>query len=129
MGFRLKTSKQTKDIFEELGSSINLKPFALSKLAIALSLQREENIQDFKSDTNGLELQRSTITGQYDTIYRCLVEENANKHLTDDEYFPEYTKKHIDRGAKLLIDKFKYSSGRNLEGLIKSLLKEGNGDL
>ena len=29
MGFRLKTSLQTKEIFEELGNRMNLKPFAL----------------------------------------------------------------------------------------------------
>ena len=34
MGFRLKTSKKTKEIFEEVGKSTNLKPFALSKIAI-----------------------------------------------------------------------------------------------
>ena len=39
MGFRLKTSKKTKEIFEEIGSSTNLKPFALCKIAIALSLK------------------------------------------------------------------------------------------
>ena len=44
MGFRLKTSKKTKDIFEEIGSSSNLKPFALSKIAIALSLKDSKSI-------------------------------------------------------------------------------------
>ena len=39
MGFRLKTSKKTKEIFEEVGKSTNLKPFALSKIAVALSLK------------------------------------------------------------------------------------------
>ena len=37
MGFRLKTSIQTKEIFEELGSRMNLKPFALCKLAISIT--------------------------------------------------------------------------------------------
>ena len=44
MGFRLKTSKKTKEIFEEIGASSNLKPFALSKIAIALSLKDENSI-------------------------------------------------------------------------------------
>ena len=46
MGFRLKTSKKTKEIFEEIGASSNLKPFALSKIAIALSLKDENSILD-----------------------------------------------------------------------------------
>ena len=94
MGFRLKTSKKTKEIFEEIGASSNLKPFALSKIAIALSLKDENSIDLYtETDTNGLELQRSTVTGEFDNIYKSLMEVNLNKHLTDDEYYPLYTKK------------------------------------
>ena len=46
MGFRLKTSLQTKEIFEELGNRMNLKPFALSKLAISMSLTNKEPIEN-----------------------------------------------------------------------------------
>ena len=67
MGFRLKTSKRTKEIFEELGGSTNLKPFALSKIAVSMSLNDNVSIDEYKNDdTNGLELQRSTVTGEYD---------------------------------------------------------------
>ncbi|MEJ8555492.1 DndE family protein [Tepidibacter sp. Z1-5] len=124
MGFRLKTSKKTKKIFEELGKSTNLKPFALSKLSIALSLTDENPIDNYTSDTNGLELNRQTITAQYDTIYKALMQEHANKHLTDDEYFPTHTKLHIDRGAEMLKNKYVYST--NLENFITQILK---GDL
>ena len=41
MGNRLTTSQKTKEIFEELTARTNLKPFALSKIAIALSLANE----------------------------------------------------------------------------------------
>ena len=55
MGFRLKTSQQTKEIFEELGSRMNLKPFALCKLAICMSLNDNEPIENYNSnDNNGL---------------------------------------------------------------------------
>ena len=75
MGFRLKTSTQTKDIFEELGSRMNLKPFALCKLAISMSLTNEEPIENYKSnDNNGLELNRHTITAQYDGLFKALLE-------------------------------------------------------
>ena len=86
MGFRLKTSKRTKEIFEELGASSNLKPFALSKIAVSMSLQSTASIDEFtSSDVNGLELQRSTVTGEFDTIYKALIEMNLGRHLTDDE--------------------------------------------
>lgn len=35
-------------------------------------------------------------------MYKCLIELHAKKHLSDDEYFPDYVKAHIDRGAVML---------------------------
>lgn len=129
MGFRLKTSKKTKDIFEEIGSSSNLKPFALSKIAIALSLKDSNSIDLYnKTDTNGLELQRSTVTGEFDNVYKSLMEVNLNKHLTDDEYYPLYTKKHIDKGAEILQNLYKYSGG-NLEKFLRTITQKGDASI
>ena len=47
MGFRLKTSKKTKELFEELGASTNLKPFALSKIAVSMSLNHNIPINEY----------------------------------------------------------------------------------
>ena len=129
MGFRLKTSKKTKDLFEEIGSSSNLKPFALSKIAIALSLKDSKSIDLFdETDTNGLELQRSTVTGEFDNVYKSLMEVNLNKHLTDDEYYPLYTKKHIDKGAEILQNLYKYSGG-NLEKFLRTITQKGDASI
>ena len=123
MGFRLKTSLQTKEIFEELGSRMNLKPFALSKLAISMSLTNNEPIENFRSvDNNGLELNRQTITAQYDLLFKTLIEQHAGKHLTDDEYFPTHAKLHIDRGAVMLKNRYNYSS--NIEHFINQIVNQ-----
>ena len=123
MGFRLKTSLQTKEIFEELGNRMNLKPFALSKLAISMSLTNNEPIENYKSlDNNGLELNRQTITAQYDLLFKTLLEQHAGKHLTDDEYFPTHAKLHIDRGAVMLKNRYNYSS--NIEHFINQIVNQ-----
>ncbi len=126
MGFRLKTSKKTKEIFEELGASSNLKPFALSKIAVSMSLKHVTPIDEYESlDVNGLELQRSTITAQYDSIYKALIEVDLGRHINDDEYYPYYMKLHIDRGAELLSNSYKYSGG-NLEKFLTQLITKGD---
>ena len=83
MGFRLKTSKKTKEIFEEIGASSNLKPFELlSKIAVAMSLNEPLSIDEYRNaDVTGLELQRSTITAEYDAIYKALIEIDLNRHI------------------------------------------------
>ena len=122
MGFRLKTSLQTKEIFEELGNRMNLKPFALSKLAISMSLTDKEPIENYNSlDNNGLELNRQTITAQYDLLFKTLIEQHAGKHLSDDEYFPTHAKLHIDRGAVMLKNRYNYSS--NMEHFITQMIQ------
>lgn len=129
MGFRLKTSKKTKEIFEEIGASSNLKPFALSKIAVSMSLRETTSIEEYTpSDSNGLELQRATVTGEFDAIYKALIETKLKKHITDDEYYPHFMKLHMDRGAELLSNIYKYSGG-NLEKLLSQLLEKGDASI
>ena len=111
MIFKLKTSKTTLEIFEEVGASVRLQPFALAKIAIALSIRDEKELSenDFKTNNDGLELNRQTITGEYDDVFKALIISRENKPLTDEEYFPLYLKAHLDRGAVMLESEFKYS--------------------
>lgn len=114
MVFKLKTSKKTMKIFEEIGASIRLQPFTLCKLAVALSLRDGSALveDDFRTNNEGLELNRQTITAEYDDLFKALIVSHAGKLLTDEEYFPKYLKAHIDRGAKMLYSEFKYSGSK-----------------
>ena len=114
MVFKLKTSKKTMKIFEEIGASIRLQPFTLCKLAVALSLRDGSTLveDDFRTNNEGLELNRQTITAEYDDLFKALIVSHAGKLLTDEEYFPKYLKAHIDRGAKMLYSEFKYSGSK-----------------
>ena len=111
MVFKLRTSKETMNIFEEIGLSLHLQPFALCKIAIALSLRVDDKLidDDFKTNSDGLELNRQTITGEYDDLFKALIISNNGQSISEDDYFPKYMKAHIDRGAALLYSEFKYS--------------------
>jgi DNA sulfur modification protein DndE len=110
MIFRLKTSKKTMEIFTDLQNRTNLKPFALAKLSIVLSLKEDYESLKFNTDNNGLDLNKQTITGKYDIMYKCLIEQHCGRHLKDEEYFPQHVKAHIDRGAVLLHNEFRYAN-------------------
>lgn len=118
MVFKLKTSKETMSIFEQLNLSIHLQPFVLCKIAIALSLKQPFDSLEFNNDNDGLELNRQTITGEYDELFKALIIQNAKKSLTDETYFPKYLKAHIDRGAKLLFSEYKYCNSNFYEHLL-----------
>ena len=94
-----------------------------------MSLNETASIDQYKNlDTNGLELQRATVTGDFDSIYKALIEVKLGRHITDDEYYPHYMKLHMDRGAELLSNKYKYSGG-NLEKLLTNLLQNGGANI
>jgi len=112
MKFRLNTSKRTEEIFNALYQREYLQPYALAKISIALSLKEGFlfNDKSFISDSNGLELNRQTITGENDALFKSLIELQEKKHLLDEEYFPEYVKRYIDYGAILLEQEYKYNN-------------------
>ena len=112
MVFKIRTSKRTMKCFEEIQASTNYAPFILAKLAISMSIKSGKPLseQDFHTDSYGLELNRQTITGEWDDLFKSLIEMFEKKHLNDDEYFQKYLKAHLDRGAKLIYSEFKYSN-------------------
>lgn len=109
MIFKLKTSKRTAEIFEEIGRSTSFKPYTLVKHAIAWSLSEGGKITYFNTDNNGLELNRQTITAEYDDYFKVLMEQVEGRKLSNDEYFPKYVKAHIDRGAIYLESHYKHA--------------------
>ncbi len=87
MVFKIHTSKKTMEYFEEIAASTTYPPFILSKLAISMSVKSGLPLEekDFKTDNNGLELNRQTITGEFDDLYKGVIEVFEKKHLDDDE--------------------------------------------
>lgn len=112
MVFKLRTSKETMKVFEELSIALRLQPYALCKLAIALSLRSHEplDFDSIPSNTEGLELNRQTITGEYDDLFKALIISYAGHALEEEEYFPKYLKAHIDRGARMLASEYRYAN-------------------
>lgn len=124
MIFRLKTSKETEELLKELESRTNLRPYTLVKHAIAWSLKEKIPIGEYTSNSNGLDLNRQTISGDYDIYFKTLIEQVEGRHLTDEEYFPHYVKAHIDRGTPLFRDA--YEAAGNLDKYVKQSLGVGD---
>lgn len=95
MVFRLKTSKRTQEIFQELENRTNYKPYTLVKHAIAWSLKENTSVENFESDSDGLDLNRQTITGDNETYFKVLIEEVEGRYLPEEEFFPRYVKAHV----------------------------------
>lgn len=120
MAFKLKTSKKTEEILTQIESSTNIPYATLIKLSLALSLRKGPlQEEDFKANNLGRELNRQTITGDADALYKCLFEVCVHRHMSDEEYFPGAVKAHLDRGAVLLQNELRYSGNDFLQHLSK----------
>ena len=109
MIYKLRTSKETMDTFMSIGVSQGLQPFVLSKIAIALSIRKGGiEAKDFKSNSDGLELNRQTIFGEYEILFKALITMATGDELSDKDFFPRITKAHLDRGAGLLANEIRY---------------------
>lgn len=109
MIFRLKTSKRTQEILKELENRTNFKPYTLVKHAIAWSVKEGTTVANFESDSEGLDLNRQTITGDNEAYFKVLIEQVEGRYLPEEEYFPKYVKAHIDRGSELLLDMYNHA--------------------
>ena len=121
---KLRTSKETMDTFVSIGNSQGLQPFALSKIAIALSVHKGElEPVDLSPNNEGLELNRQTIFGEFDALFKSLLAMSAGAELSDEEFFPKLTKAHLDRGARLLSNEMRYGMSfyENLLSIEKNL--------
>ena len=110
MIFRIKTSKKTMEIFDFIYQREHLQPFALVKIAIALSIKNKYAFEGNLDDSLGLDLNRQTITGDKDLLFKKLIELNEGKSIADEDYFPDYIKAYIDHGAILLEQEYKYTN-------------------
>ena len=109
MVFRTKTSKKTMEIYAYIQQREYLQPYILAKISIALALNAGYKYDGILADSNGLDLNRQTITGDNDLLFKALIETNEGCNIPEAKYFPDYVKAYMDKGAELLEQEYKYS--------------------
>ena len=109
MVFRTKTSKKTMEIYSYIQQREYLQPYILAKISIALAIKHKFKFDGVLADTYGLDLNRQTITGNNDLLFKKLIEMNERHSIKEEEYFPDYVKAYMDKGAELLEQEYKYS--------------------
>jgi len=109
MVFRTKTSKKTMEIYAYIQQREYLQPYILATISIALAINNKYQFDGLLADTSGLDLNRQTITGDNDLLFKKLIEINEGHSIKEEDYFPNYVKAYMDKGAELLEQEYKYS--------------------
>lgn len=130
MNLRLKTNIETEAKLNELQSLLQVSSkAAVMRFAIAYSLRQKgdprfngECIEKYDvKNQNGADYIRYTIFGSDEIFYKLMMEQHLQIHLSDDEFFPELTNAHLNRGIVELQAELKLA--KNKEKLIMNLMK------
>lgn len=121
MNFTLKTSKYTSDSLKQLQTTTSITPNILSRVAVALSLREAHQVTPLTCESSGgLEINRSTLTGEYDYTFKALIAQHSRREISDEEYFPDLFNAHLERGIRILTNEYRHSG--NYEKFIRFLL-------
>ena len=116
MIIRLRTSKESKERLENLNRVLRMSSNAvILRYALAKSINEttpvEEDESSVVSNNSGFEINRVTLFGDNDIVYRLLM---GVTDISDDEkFFPYLTNRHIERGLKILEREYKLAGNRD----------------
>lgn len=125
MIFRLKTSKSTENIINDMKNKFFITPNILLRIAVSLSLKNKKETKVFikeevsKLDSSGIEFQRHTLIGDNEIFYKIMMEQFCEESLSDEEFFPIHFKYHLENGIKLLKSEIEFAP--NFEIFLKNL--------
>jgi DNA sulfur modification protein DndE len=117
----IKTSKNNKEIVQELTRKLNLgAENIIARIAFAYSLSKEVylDIKDIK-DSQGKEYSAKILFGEYLPYYTAMVCVHYNLYKTDKD-IARYIKMHVDDGLEMIHQEF---SKTNLNGMEYLLMK------
>ncbi len=104
---KLKISEEASKQLKFLSNKLDLRRNIICRIAVSESLTIPSSISSFEpSDSQGLEFNRYTLTGDQDLIFKSLIVQHEKKKIDEDEFFSVYFRKHIERGLNSLHDKY-----------------------
>lgn len=124
MASRLKTTEKTMGILKDLEQKSNLRPNILARIAINLAINNSVSPvdKDTNYDSKGLEFHRQTLFGDYEQLIKSMISQKLNRHLTEEEFFPDITKFYLEKGIILLESEYSYAN--NFERFFKNLINK-----
>lgn len=113
---KVKISQDVTIKLRNLHGKTGLTPNILLRVGFGLSLQDSSHIDPVKYPQDGMELNRYTITGEFDKGFVALLREwlVRNRHQIADNVEADFFRAHLNRGAILLSARVKSLTGLTL---------------
>ena len=106
---RIHTSEDSRNKLSILKSRTGLLPNILCRIGLMLSLAEPNQPEVDMDASDGSELHRDTLMGEWDPLIVALLEEwcVTNEIGTDNDTLVKYFKAHLNRGVRLLYGRVK----------------------
>lgn len=110
----LHPSKTTHEFLEDvLARRTGVRRNIWARIAVARSLSLQDlPPETSKYDSDGTELARHTILGEYDSLFKAIFTLRYEREIADEEFFPKLFKAHLEHGAQLLKQDWELSGNR-----------------
>lgn len=110
----LHPSKAAHEFMEDvLAKKTGVRRNIWARIAVARSIVLDDPPSpEGKYDSEGTELARHTILGDYDALFKVLFTLRYQRKIRDEEFFPQLFKVHLERGVELLRQDWQVSGNR-----------------
>lgn len=121
---KLKISEDASKQLKILSNKLDLRRNIICRIAVAESLNNKKSIRTFEpADSQGLEFNRYTLTGDQDLIFKSLIIQHEGKKIDEDEFFSVYFRNHVERGLDTLHKRY-----QKINSPVDFLLKLANNE-
>ena len=121
---QIRTSAEARDLLEDLRRRSQVRPFLWARTAFGLSLSFPGDPPSGPFDNNGTEFKFVTLFGEDEDLFRALLTEREQRHLSEEEIAP-LVKAHVERGLSLLKEEFNRVNKRGDELMLTLLRNYG----
>jgi DNA sulfur modification protein DndE len=105
---KVKLNSEVTKKLSLLKGRLDVTPNIICRYALCLSLDSPNKIIDIKSDSEGQEINRYTLNGEYDSLFVALTKFYCIKNGFDPEKdLNRIYKLHIERGVNLIYNRLK----------------------
>ena len=106
MATKVKLSHDNSTKLQFLSNRLDLRRNLVARIAICYAINEPELEFEEDIDSNGIEFNRITITGKYDSVLRLLLCEREGRLILDEEYFPKIFKAYLEEGIGLIYSEY-----------------------
>ena len=107
MASKMKLSVKATSDLDEMANNLDLRRNVICRIAIGVSLSKNDPPDLDDSDYGGVEFNKPTIVGTDEQILMALLTYHFNKKIDAEDFFSTYVRAEIIRGLSMMVSEYR----------------------